>query len=116
MNLSQRHQELFNEYFPDFEVKQREKGDFHVMFVDIIPDGKRTRDVPVMQKFNPKEWVSIKKSIEKLGIGITGHDEYSIIHDPTVKQVKPEPKGEAKEVKPEPKPKGRPPAQKPKPE
>ena len=123
MKLSQRHQVAFDEKFPNgystdkLTVKTGEvideSGYFHIMFIDIVKDGKRTRDVPCMQKYSVKEWEATKNIIEgknkmvQGSIQVTGHDEYAVIHDPTVKKAEAR---EAKaEVKPEAKPKGRPP-------
>ena len=118
MKLAQNHQVVFDKKFPNgysLEKKNPRTGDvidesgyFHIMYIDIYPEGKRTRDVPCVQKYSIKDWENTKKIIEKDGLKVTGHDEYAILHDPTAK-------GEAKakpqkaEVKPEAKRPGRPP-------
>ena len=117
MNLSKKHQEAFDVRFPDgysTDVVTKRTGDvvdesgyFHIMYINIFREGKRTRDVPCVQKYSVQDWEKTKDVIEKNGIGVTGHDEYCVIHDPTVKKAE---AGEAKaEVKPEvKKAKGRP--------
>jgi len=118
MKLSKKHQEIFDEYFPDGYSTDKltiktgkvidESGYFHIMYIDIKKDGNWTRGVPCVQKYSVDEWQSTKNIIEgngniKGGIHVTGHDEYAVIHDPTAKAR------EAKaDVKPGVKP-GRPP-------
>jgi hypothetical protein len=86
-------------YPKGYIVPEGERGHYHVMFVDIISKpGEWPRGRAMMQKFFPVEWDRIKRAIEGNSVGVTGHNEFVIIHDPTVK--KPEPKPE-QEVKPE---------------
>lgn len=82
MNLSKEHQELVDNLAVPFKVKEGEEGYFHILFVKILPDGKKHVLVPHIQIFNGKDWVNIKQTIEKRGITITQYDEYSILHDP----------------------------------
>ena len=98
MNLSQRHQATFDEYFPDgYDASKLVKSNgevvdesdyFHIMYIDIQPDGARTRDVPCVQKYSVQDWVKTRKIIEgenkmiQADIQVTGHDEYAILHDP----------------------------------
>jgi hypothetical protein len=121
MKLSQKHQAVFDERYPDGYSLQKvtprtgesvdESGYFHIMYIDIRKAGKRTRDVPCVQKYSVQDWEKTKKIIEgkgsiQGGISVTGHDEYAILHDPTVKAEAREAKAE---VKPEGKRPGRPP-------
>ncbi len=116
MKLSERHQKALDEHVeahPKFKaaLSGEEKDYFHIMYIDIKPDGDRTRDVPVFQKYSVQDWGKTKKLFEGKGpivgsIRVTGHNEYSVIYDPTVREA--EAKPEMAEVKPEAKPKGRP--------
>jgi len=90
MNTSDSHQEFKKGY----NVPEGEEKFFHILFIDILKDGKRTRDVPVVQKYKGKEWKIIERNIHDRGIAVTGHDEYSVLHDPSVKP--PKPKGRPK--------------------
>jgi len=87
------------------------------MFVDVLKTkGPRSVDRAVFQKYFPKEWAVMERNIKDLGILVTGHHEYAVIHDPVeyaeaqaeakrVEKEKAEAKvNEAKEVKPEPEP------------
>ena len=118
MNLSKRHQEVFDKAFPEGYSTDKltkrtgkvedESGYFHIMYINIFPDGKHGRDVPSIQKYSVEDWEKTKKIFEVHDMAaVTGHDEYCVIHDPTVKKAE---AGEAKaEVKPEvKKAKGRP--------
>ncbi len=117
MRLSKRHQETFDEKFPNgYDAKNITKKNgnvvdeseyYHIMYIDIRKDGERTRDVPCMQKYSARDWDNTKKIFEESGIHVTGHSEYAVIHDPTAREAKAKP--EKAEVKPEAKPKGRPP-------
>ena len=125
MNLSKKHQEIFDEAFPNgystdkLTVKTGkvidESGYFHIMFIDIVKDGNWTRGVPCVQKYSVDEWIATKDIIEGTNervhgnIHATGHDEYAIIHDPTAKAREAKATPKKAEVKPEVKPKGRPP-------
>ncbi len=122
MKLSQRHQATFDEYFPDgYDAGKTvltdgsvidESDYYHIMYIDIRKDGERTRDVPSVQKYSVQDWKKTKPIFEQHNIkAVTGHSEYCIIHDPTVKVEKKAEAGEAEaEVKPGAKPKkGRPP-------
>ena len=83
--LSVSHQEILDTRYPDgYVVPEGEEGHFHIMFIDIVKDGQRTRDVPVIQKYYPVEWDRMRKAIENPVIGIlqTGHDEYCVLYDP----------------------------------
>ena len=92
MNLSQRHQATFDEYFPDgYDAKAiiKSNGDvinesdyFHIMYIDIRKAGERTRDVPCVQKYSVKDWNKTKGIFEANGIHVTGHSEYAVLHDP----------------------------------
>lgn len=94
MSTSNLHQELKQEY----QVPKGEEGWFHILFIKILKEGKRTRDVPSIQKYKTaREWAGMKKNIDELGIAITGQDEYSVLYDPT--------KVKAEKEKPGPKPK-----------
>ena len=122
MKLSKKHQEIFDEFFPSGYSTNKltkktgriidESGYFHIMYIDIVKDGNWARGVPCVQKYSIDEWEATKDIIEgknkrvQGNIHVTGHDEYAIIHDPTVKAEAREAKAE---VKPEAKPKGRPP-------
>lgn len=109
MNLPKKHQEVFNERYPDgYDVSDKEKGYFHVMFINIVKDGEWTRGVPVVQKFTPKEWAEHKRVFEAHSMkAVTGHSEFSILHDPSARgavkkagrpaSVKSEPKEAPKE-------------------
>ena len=54
------------------------------MYVDIVGGGhnKIGRRKPIIQKYFPKEWAQTLKVIEKYGITVTGHNEFSVLHDP----------------------------------
>ena len=122
MKLSQRHQATFDEYYPNgYDAKEITKSNgvvidesdyYHIMYIDILPDGTRTRDVPCVQKYSVQDWVKTKKIIDgdhkliQSDIRVTGHDEYAILHDPTAREAKAKP--ERVEVKPGAKTKGRP--------
>ena len=131
MNLSEKHQIVFDEKYPkgydaSAFVKPNgkvvdESGVFHIMYIKIMKDGKRTRDVPCIQKYTVQDWGKTVKVLEDNGVGVTGYDEFAIIHDPTevvdtdaeeAEEFEAALEAEAKEakgkVKPEPKPKGRP--------
>ena len=66
MKLSEKHQATFDEYFPDgYDAKNitknngeviDESGYFHIMYIDIREAGKRTRDVPCVQKYSVQDW------------------------------------------------------------
>ena len=62
---------------------------FHILYIDILPDGKRHRNVPVIQKYQPKEWDATLKVISNpiYGINATGHDEFSVLWDPRLKEA-----------------------------
>jgi len=102
MKLSKVHQELLDS-FGGYDVREDEKTLYHIMFIDILPTGGRTEDRAIFQKYFPKEWVVMKRAIEKLGIKITGHNEYAILHDPTLAEpkadVKPKPRTRASQKK-----------------
>ena len=82
----------------DYKVRDDEKHLFHVRFIKIVKEGKRTKDTYMVQKFHPKEWLMMTKGKGKkqatldLGLaGVTQFDEIdAVLHDPT----KPEPKKE----------------------
>ena len=92
MNLSQKHQVTFDEYFPDgYDASKLEKpngkivdesGYFHIMYIDIRKDGARTRDFPCVQKYSVNDWEKTKRVFETHSIKVTGHNEYAVIHDP----------------------------------
>ena len=115
MKLSQEHQLVFDEKYPNgYDASALEKANgkvvdesdyFHIMYIKIMKEGKRTRDVPCVQKYSVQDWVKTVKVLEKNGVSVTGYDEFAIIHDPT-EVIK------APEFKPEAKPKGRPPQNK----
>ncbi len=73
---------LHQEFKEDYEVLKKEADLFHILFVDIVKDGARTRDIPIVHMYTGKEWGAMKRNIDKLGINITGHKEYSVLHDP----------------------------------
>ena len=102
MKLSKVHQELLDEYYPKgFEVSPGDNRYFHIMFVNILGGGKGKigyRDA-VFHKYFTKEWLVMKKTIEKYGITVTGHDEYTVLYDPA--EAKAEVEAEAKEAKAE---------------
>ena len=119
MNLPKRHQELFDERFPDgYDASKIEKLDgrvadesdvFHIMYVKIIQEGERTRDVPRMVKYSVRDWQKTKAIFEVHKIkAITGYSEYSVIFDPTAKAREAKAKPAGVDVKPEAKAKGRP--------
>ena len=112
MNLPKRHQEIFDEAYPDgYLVDKAEVDYFHVMYVDAVKDGAWTRGVPVLQKYSEKEWRQTLAILERHAIkAVTGHSEYSVIHDPVKAReaAKAEAaKVKAANVKSEVKPKGR---------
>jgi hypothetical protein len=85
MSTSNLHQELKQSY----KVPEGEENFVHVLFIKILKEGKRTRDVPSVRKYKTlREWNGMKKNIEELGIAVTAFDEFSILHDPTEKPVK----------------------------
>ena len=94
MKLSEVHKELLSNMYPNgYVVPGGEEKHYHVMFVDILNQkGVRSQDRAMIQKFFPVEWDRIQRAIEKEGIGITGHNEFAVIHDP--RQVKSGPKPE----------------------
>jgi len=108
---------VFDDTYPDGykpkkvtmpDGKVIDEGDFyHIMYIDIVKDGERTRDVPCVQMYSVKDWEGTKRVFEDHSVKVTGHNEYAIIHDPTIKKA--EAWGAKAEVKPEVKPKGRPP-------
>jgi hypothetical protein len=102
---NKKHQEILDEYYPKgYVVPEGEEGYYHVMFVDILKDGNWKRGVPVVQKYFPPEWAQMLKIIETHNMkAVTGHSEFSIVHDPTAKarEVKAAPVKE--DVKSEPK-------------
>lgn len=75
----------------DYKVRDDEKHLFHVRFIKIVKEGKRTRDTFMVQKFHPKEWIAMTKGVGKkqatfdLGLaGVTQFDEIDeVLHDPT---------------------------------
>jgi len=118
MNLPERHQKIFDEAYPDgYDPSAINKSDgrvadesayFHIMYVDIIQDGEWTRGVPSVQKYPVKDWLKTKAIFDVHAIkAITGHSEYSVIHDPTAKAREAKAKPEEADVKPEAKLKGR---------
>ena len=92
MNLSERHQATFDEYFPDgYDASKLEQSNgqivdesdyFHIMYIDIRKAGERTRDVPCVQKYSVRDWNKTKPIFEVNGIHVTGHSEYAVLHDP----------------------------------
>jgi len=124
MKLSEKHQIVFDEKYPEgYDASNLtkangnvvdESGDFHIMYIKIMRDGKRTRDVPCVQKYTVQDWNKTIKVLEDNGVSVTGYDEFAIIHDPT-EAIKEKAEAELKaaaekaeaEVKPEAKPKGR---------
>jgi len=119
MNLPKRHQEIFDERFPDgYDASKIVKSDgriadesdvFHIMYIKIIKDGERTRDVPCMVKYSVRDWQNSKAIFDVHSIkAITGYSEYSIIYDPTAKAREAKATPEGVDVKPEAKAKGRP--------
>ena len=106
MSLSnKKHQEILDEYYPEgYQVPKGEEGYYHVMFVDIHKDGNWTRGVPVIQKYFPVEWGKTKQVIESHSMkAVTGHSEYSVLHDPTARVREPKATPEKEDVKSEPK-------------
>ena len=94
MNLSQQHRELLDSY-GGYKVREDERSLYHIMFVKIIQPkgGGRSTDQANFQKYHPREWETMKKNIEQLGILVTGYNEYTVLHDPTEKpKVEPKPK------------------------
>ena len=93
MNTSNSHQEFKKGY----NVPEGEEKFFHILFLDrqVNMRSKTVAEKFSVQKYKKHEWGVMKKNIETPGIGIkvTGHDEFSVLHDPTVKV---EPKPEAK--------------------
>lgn len=97
MSTSNLHQEMKK----DYSVPEGEEGYFHILFVDkhINQAAKAITEKVFIQKYKPGEWyhvgpkpiekkTGIRANIEEYGIKVTGHDEYSVLHDPT----KPAPK------------------------
>ena len=112
-------------YYPKgYQISNGEERYYHVMFVDVLKTkGPRSVDRAVFQKYFPKEWAVMERNIKDLGILVTGHHEYAVIHDPVeyaeaqaeAKRVEKEKaeaiekarlakEAKAKEVKPEPEP------------
>lgn len=84
MSLSQNHQKLMKEFYPDFKVKEGEESYFHILFVKILPDGDRVKDNPMIQIFNGKDWAQVQTTIKKRGIkAVTQYNEVGVIYDPT---------------------------------
>jgi len=111
MSTSNSHQEFKKGY----NVPEGEEKFYHILFIDKHVVNKSIVEKASVQKYAQNEWPKIKKNIDDLGIAVTAHDEFSILHDPTVKKAEPAPKIEAKpapEVKAEaiPKKPGRKPA------
>ena len=112
MSTSNSHQEFKKGY----NVPEGEKDFYHILFIDKHVVAKSIVEKTIVQKYAQNEWPKIKKNIDDFGIAITSHDEYSVLHDPTVKvapkvEPKEEPIAEPEEVKEEPKKKpGRKPA------
>ena len=119
MKLSERHQKIFDEVCPDgYDASKivKRNGDvvdeshlFHIMYVKIVKDGKWTRGVPAFQKYSVRDWQHYLAIFDKHDIAaVTGHSEFSVIHDPTAKvgvakaksitKVKANVKSEPKEV------------------
>lgn len=69
-----------------YKIKPEEEGFVHVLLTKIVKEGKRTRDVFAAQIFTVREFQQFKVNVEKLGIAITGYDEYEMIHNG--KQIK----------------------------
>ena len=120
MKLSERHQKIFDETFPDgYDASKIVKLDgrvadendiFHIMYIKIIQDGERTRDVPCMVKYSVRDWLKTKAIFDVHAIkAITGYSEFAVIHDPTAKVGEAKAKPAKAEVKPGAKAKGRPP-------
>ena len=120
MKLQEKHQKIFDEVYPDGYVIKTitmpngtvidESDYFHIMYVDVIKDGEWARGVPVFQKYSVKDWQNTLAILNKHQIkAVTGHSEYSVIHDPTAKAREAKAKPEKAEVKPGVKAKGRPP-------
>jgi len=112
MNLTERHQKIFDEAFPDGYdatkiVKTRgdvvdESDSFHIMFVKIVKEGEWSRGVPAIQKYSVRDWQTSKAIFDKHDIrAITGYSEFSIIHDPTAKVREAKAKPAKADVKPE---------------
>jgi len=96
--LSEKHQEIYDQRYPDgYVVPEGEKGLFHIMFINIIKDGKWTRGVPFIQKYSSGIWAKMKRAIEDpvIGIGQTGHDEYAVLWDPIEAKAEAKAKAEA---------------------
>lgn len=123
MKLSNKHLELLGtitdkdgeSLYPDgYPVPEGNPGDraymseashFHILYIDILPDGDRTRDVPVIQKYQKEEWANTLKVINNpdFGIRATGHKEFVVLHDPIealaetkARKPKAEPRGNVK--------------------
>ncbi len=84
---------LHQEFKEDYEVLPKEADLFHILFVDKHVKGKTIHETCTIQKYNSVEWYHVgpppikketgmRANIEKLGIKVTGHDEYSVLHDP----------------------------------
>ena len=92
MKLTTEHQKVFDKKFPkgyNASALVRlngkvvdESGVFHIMYIKIMKDGKRVKDVPSMQKYTVQDWEKTIKVLEDSGVGVTGYDEFAIIHDP----------------------------------
>jgi hypothetical protein len=84
MNTSNSHQEFKKGY----NVPEGEEKFFHILFLDrtVNMRSKTVAEKFSVQRYKPGEWRVIKKHIETpgIGIGVTGHDEFSILHDPTI--------------------------------
>ena len=85
---------------------------FHILFVKQFTSKGAEKYHAKIQKFPAKDWEQTKQAIQKWGIGITGQDEYGVVHDPAVWRKEQEAKAKMakaraakkeKEVKPEPK-------------
>ena len=74
------------EFKKGYNVPEGEEKYFHILFVDrhVNMKSKTVSEKFSVQKYKPGEWRVIQKHIETPGIGIkvTGHDEFSILHDP----------------------------------
>lgn len=82
MSTSNSHQEFKKGY----SVPEGEEKYYHILFVDKHVIGKSIVEQTSVQKYAQNEWPRIKKTIEDMGIGITAHDEFSVLHDPTAKK------------------------------
>lgn len=113
MKLSTKHQELLDGLHPEgYDVKKLTKKNgnvvdeseyFHILFVKIIsqPGQHENKLIPMVQKMAVQDWGISLQLIKKFNIGgVTQQDEFSIIHDPTVKVTVPK----EEKAKPGPKP------------